>query len=156
MNDEQLKSLEALLEWATQANRRLEFERDRETGFQFGGNPYSNPTFKVAGTVLSELRAKLEDEERETMEEGDSRYYFRLQRSGLVWGPSPYFFVDTADGRRQGNLSGTALALMDEWARTGERTAWLVMLDRIQESPEEVLGLAPAEVLAGIDWLRNH
>jgi hypothetical protein len=155
MTTDQLEALECLLKWATGANQRLAYEKDRESGFQFGGNPYCNPVLKKAGQVLTDLRNALEDADRETVAEGDSRYY-TIQSAGIVWGPEPYMYVSLGGVSQQGTLTGTALALMDGWAKTGERSAWLVMLDRIQEAPEEVVGMDIGAVLAGIEWLRNH
>lgn len=40
--------VQEMLNWMHEANSRLEYEIDKTTGYQFGGNPEMNPIFKAA------------------------------------------------------------------------------------------------------------
>lgn len=71
-----------------------------------------------------------------------------------VWTHPYRFGVLVGKHLLTGELTGTALELVKEWERTRERVAWFVFLDRLQECPEEAVGLDADVLSVGLEWYR--
>jgi hypothetical protein len=77
---------------------------------------------------------------------------FALHRDGAHY----RVIITTARGAHHGRLTGDAHLLADAYAAEHDSLSWHILLDRLADCPEEVSGIDPAAVMAGVEWYRSR